>query len=226
MAMPATMAGSLLRCSEAGSSTPLDMWMTQVVSSTVTNCLPAASWKIVLGAAEARQNERLLAGDQVAAVEFGGDLDGEAAALEGFGGVIGVGRGDEEIATEADEDFDFAFVHGFDGHDGIEAMFVGRGEVEFFAEGFEEFGGHFFPDADGAVALDVGVSADWAEAGAFTADVAAEEGEVGEGLDIGDAVFVLGDAHGPGADHAFRFDGDLEIFVDFRLRRDATAFDD
>jgi hypothetical protein len=39
-AMPATIAGSLRNSSEAGSNTPRDMWMTPVVSSTLTNCSP------------------------------------------------------------------------------------------------------------------------------------------------------------------------------------------
>ena len=38
--MPATIAGSLRKCSDAGGNEPRDMWTTHVVSSTVTNCRP------------------------------------------------------------------------------------------------------------------------------------------------------------------------------------------
>ena len=179
---------------------------------------------IFFGATEAGEDECGLAGDEVGAVDFGGDLDGEFGFGECFGGVVGVGSGGEEVASEGDEDFDFALVECFDGHDGVVAVFFGRDEMEFLAEGGHEFVGHFFPDADGTVALDIGVAADRAEAGAGATDLAAEEDEVDDGLDIGDAVFMLGDAHAPAADHAFGMGGDVCGVVDV-IARDTGLLD-
>src|SRR5436190_1260229 len=55
--------------------------------------------------------------------------------------------------------------------------------------------GRLLPKADSAVALDVGVAAQGADAGARPADVAAQQQEVGQLLDGGGRVAVLGQAH-------------------------------
>ena len=106
-AIPATMAGSLFRCGEAGSSTPFDMCTTQVVSSTVTNCGPDFC-TYDFRAAQAGENQGLLARDEMAAVEFGRDLDRQAALWQGFGRVVRVGGGGQKIAAERDEDLDLS----------------------------------------------------------------------------------------------------------------------
>jgi len=71
--------------------------------------------------------------------------------------------------------------------------------LETVEDGVFEFGG----DADRADALDVGVAADGHESGTGAADHAAQEREVGDGLDVLDAVGVVGDAHGPAEDGVF-----------------------
>src|SRR5438105_3912671 len=90
---------------------------------------------------------------------------------------------------------------GFEAGHGIVAGKVGRfyaKVAEAIHDGVFERGG----DADGAHALDVAVAADGEEAGAFAADHAAQEGEVDDPVDVGGAVLVVGDAHGPGEDGA------------------------
>ena len=51
--MPATIAGSERKCSEAGFSLPREAWTIDIESSTVTDC-GAARLHVELGAAEAR----------------------------------------------------------------------------------------------------------------------------------------------------------------------------
>ena len=118
-----TMAGSLSRCSEAGGSTPRDMWTTPVVSSTVTNCSPDACTSR-LGAAEAGKDQRLLAGDQVGAIELGRDLHRQPAARDRLRRVVRVGRRGEEVAAQPDEHLHPPLVHRLDGLHGVEAVRV------------------------------------------------------------------------------------------------------
>lgn len=129
---------------------------------------------VAFGAAEGGEDEGAAAGDAVRAVEFGGDLDGEAGAGEGGFGDGGVGGGGDEVAADGEEDFDPAVAQGADGFDGVEAVLAGRREAEFAFEGVEELRGGAFADAHGAVALDVAVAAYRADSGAGAADVAAQ----------------------------------------------------
>jgi hypothetical protein len=61
---------------------------------------------------------------------------------------------------------------------------------------FEEGGGRVVIDAHGSVALDVGVTADRTGAGTRFGEVAADEQKVGDLLDRGDGILVLGDKIG------------------------------
>src|SRR5690606_18388236 len=134
---------------------------------------------------EAGQNEGGPAGDEVRAVELGRDVDGQAAAGQGGGGAGAVGGGRVEVAAHGHEDRGAAGLHGGDGLGDAEAVGAGRGDAGGGGEGVEESGGGALVDAHRAVALDVGVAADRAEAGAGAADVAAEEEEVRDHLDVG-----------------------------------------
>ena len=84
--------------------------------------------------------------------------------------------------------------------DGVEAVLARRVEAELLLQRVEEVLGRPLPDAHRAVALHVGVAADREQPGAGLADVALREGEVGDLLDGGDRVAVLGEAHRP-AEH-------------------------
>ena len=61
--------------------------------------LRAGGLDVEFGAAEARQDERLVAGHEMAAVEFCRDLSRQTATAERLGGVLRVGRGGKEIAA-------------------------------------------------------------------------------------------------------------------------------
>src|SRR4051812_9915561 len=96
--------------------------------------LLAGLLEILFSAAEARQDQRLLAGDQVRAIQLRRDLDGQPAAGERFGGVIRVRRRGEEVSAERDEDLYLPLVHSLDGADDVAAMLSRRREVELLAQ--------------------------------------------------------------------------------------------
>ena len=64
---------------------------------------------------------------------------------------------------------------------------------------------------------------DGAGACAGFADVAAQQKKIDDFLHVGHRVFVLGHAHGPGADNAFRLDGNIGGLLDV-FPRNAAAF--
>ena len=195
------------------------MWTTPVVSSTVTNCSPDACTSR-LGAAEAGQDQRLLAGDQVGAIELGRDLHGQPAARDRLGRCSACRASrDEEVAAQPDEDLHLALVHRLDRLDGVEAVLrrAARSRTPC-PSAVEERRAHLLPDADGAIALHVAVPAHRAEAGAAPPDLPAQQREVHDALHVGDAVVVLGDPHRPAADHPLRRERDRR-----RLARSARA---
>src|SRR5258706_6183219 len=84
---------------------------------------------------------------------------------------------------------------------------------------------HLLPDAYGAVALYVAVPPDRAKPRAASPDLASKQREIDDALHVRHAVSVLGDPHGPAADHALRRARDLRRLVD-EIARDAATGDD
>ncbi|MNZ44280.1 hypothetical protein D3C78_619100 [compost metagenome] len=112
-----------------------------------------------VGAAQARQDQRLTAGDQMAAVELGGDVHGEVALAQRSVGTRRVGGGLGEVAAQGDKHFRAPLLHRADRHHGVVAMLTRRLEGEAFFQGIEQLGGRQLVDAHGAVALHVAVTA-------------------------------------------------------------------
>ena len=164
--------------------------------------LLAARAVVVLGAPEARQDQRLAPGVQVRAVELGGHLDGQRAALHRGRGDVGVRSGRHEVAAESEEHVDLAVAHGPDRVDGVIAGLARRLEAELVAQRVEEGGLRPLPDAHRAVALHVAVPAHRAGTRARPADVAAQQQEVDDLADRGHRVVVLGEPHRPADDDA------------------------
>src|SRR6266700_2097969 len=111
-----------------------------------------------------------------------------------------VGRGAQEIATQADEHFELARVHGLNRPHGIEPVPLRRGKVELLAERGQKLWAHLFPDTHGAIALHVAVTAHRTEPRSAPADLPAQERKVYDTLHVLHAVLVLRDAHRPAAD--------------------------
>src|SRR5690606_19544349 len=92
---------------------------------------------------------------------------------------------------------------------GVEAGRAGRLEPEYLAQSVEEGRRRPLPDHHRAVTLHVAVPAHRAQPGPGPPDVAAQQHEVGDHVDGGDRVLVLGDAHAPAGDDAIRVQVDL-----------------
>ncbi len=114
--------------------------------------------------------------------------------------LLRVRHGDGEIAAEADQDLRSAV----DGSPRMAATAscpwraAARTEGRFDA--VEHSRARLLGDADRAIALHVGMAAQRADAGARLADIAAQQQQIGDLLDIAGAMAVLGDAHAVGDD--------------------------
>ena len=80
-AIPAMIAGSERRCGEAGSFMPCER-CTMLIESSTRDALEAAALVVLLGAAEARQDQRLPAVHEVAAVQLRAHLHRQLAAAQ------------------------------------------------------------------------------------------------------------------------------------------------
>ncbi|MNN27892.1 hypothetical protein D3C81_1414430 [compost metagenome] len=136
--------------------------------------LRAAGLAIDVGTTEAGQDQRLPAGDQMAAVELGADLHGQRAALQRLVGARGIRGGLGEVATQADEHLHLAGEHGVDCRHRVVPRRARHGEGEALLQRIEQCRRRLLVDAHGAVALHVAVAAHRTGAGARLADVAAQ----------------------------------------------------
>ena len=187
--------------------------------------LRAAGLQVDLGAAQARQDQRVAAVHQVRAVELGADVHGQRAVAQRRVHMRAVRRSRGEISTHGEEHLGATVVHGLDRVDRVEARLARRCESERIAEAVEEIVRHSFVDAHRAVALHVGVTADRARTCTGLADVAAQQQQVVEHLDRGNAAVVLGDAHAPAQDRGVAVDIDLRGLLELRACQSRFAFD-
>ena len=168
--------------------------------------LVAMPGAVAVGAAQAGQDQGLLAGHRVRAVELGRDLDGQVARVQTRVNDRGVGGRPGEVAPHGEEDPQRPVTQSVNGLDGVEAVLARRGDRELGLEGVQERVGHLLPDAHRAVALDVGVTSDRAGTCARLADISLQQKDIHDLLDGGDGVPVLGQAHRPGHHRCLRVD--------------------
>lgn len=121
--------------------------------------LRAFGLQIDVGAAQARQDQRVLAVGQVAAVELGADLHRQIAIGQGLERAMAVRRGLGEVAAQGDEHFRLAVGHGVDRLDHVVAVLTRNLELEAPLQRVEERHWRTFVDAHGPVALHVAVAA-------------------------------------------------------------------
>jgi hypothetical protein len=119
--------------------------------------LDAAFLVVLLGPAQARQDERSPTVDEVAAVQFGAHADGEVARAQCLVGVDGVRCGEGEVAAHADEHLHIAAVHRLDGGDRVQAVLAGRVDLADLGQAVQELLGGPVVDAARPVALDIAV---------------------------------------------------------------------
>ncbi len=165
--------------------------------------LLAGGLTVDLGAPQAGQDVGHLAGDQVVAIELGRDLHRQPQPAPGRLHLQGIGNGADEVATQADEATDAAIENALASLHGVHAVIAWRFEAELPAQIVRRHLCRLFGDADGALALHVGMTAHRQDACAFLADVAAQQQQVDQHLDGLHAVAVLGQAHAIRRDHPF-----------------------
>src|SRR5829696_779518 len=105
-------------------------------------------------------------------------------------------------------------MHCLDGPDRIETMPARRLEIEYFAKLVEKRLSRTLPDTDCAITLHVAVPAHRTKSGPRLSDLAPQEHEVDDLLDVCDRIAVLRQAHGPTKDRAFGCDKDLCCLFD------------
>ena len=222
--MPATMAGSDLR-SVGGGLQPPRGGVHDRHRIFDRNRLRAGLLLVELGASEARKNDRRLGQQQMRAVQLGRDVDREIELAHGRKAHLRVRHRHRQVAAHADDSLGFSFADGFDRLDGAVAVLARRLEAESLLQVIEQFGVGDLGDADGAIALHVGMAAQRADAGAFAADLAAHQHEIGELLHDLRAVPVLRQAHAVAEDDVLGGGVDLSRAFDLAPRQTRAALD-
>ena len=193
------MSTSERRWGEAGSSGPCEAWTADTESSTVTRCgrPPVRSFSLRPSAGRISASRPWTTWERLSLVET---WTVSSAPRIASSVTVGVGDRGDEVAAHREEDACLPVAQRLDRVHRVVAVGPRRVDPELLLQRVEEVVGHPLPDAHRAVTLDVGVAADRAQPGAGLADVALEEREVGDLLDGGDRVPVLGDAHRPAED--------------------------
>ena len=96
-----------------------------------------------------------------------------------------------------------------DGFDRVVALVARRLESEHARYSVQKVIVRNLGDADGAVALHVGMAAQRGDAGALAPDIAAEQQQIGDLLHVAGAVAMLGDAHAVTDDDPLRLGVDV-----------------
>src|SRR6185437_1872223 len=128
-------------------------------------------------------------------VELGQNLDRQAQAPPGGQKLTMIGQRPDEIPAELKYSANFALDDALGSLDAIEPL-IHRGlkPVELL-EPVVRHELRLFGDADRALALDIGMAADRQDAGTGPANIAAQQQQVDQHLDILDAADLLGQPH-------------------------------
>ena len=131
----------------------------------------------------------------------------------------------EEIAAEADEGLHLARDDLLADLDGGQPLVARRLEAELLGELVERDELGLLGDADGPLPLDVGMAAHGRHAGAVAADIALQQPQIDELLDVVAAVDVLGQAHAVHRDRALGVDVDVGRRLDVGAGEAAFVLD-
>ena len=166
--------------------------------------LRAGRLRVDLGARQRRQQVGRARRDQMRAVELGGDLHRQVEPAPLLLHQQALGDRAQEVAAEAEEGADLARDDGLAGLDCVQAVLARRLEAVLLRQTVEghEFG--LLGDADGALALHVGMAPHRADARARLADLAAHQQQVDQHLHVVDAEPVLRQPHAIDGDDGLR----------------------
>ncbi len=202
--MPAMMAGSERRCSEAGVSLPDEAWTIDIESSTVTDCRPVACMSSSVRPRQGRTNvsfatskcERLsLVARCTLRSSFAIDAKDCSAS----------GRATAKLPPRQISALAEPSIMARSAATASCPVRAGRLETQGLFNAVQERLGRLFGNADGPVPLHVGVSAQRADARAGFSEVAFEQQQVGNQTNVRRSLVVLCDPHAIGDDRRVRF---------------------
>src|SRR5437588_2725677 len=101
--------------------------------------------------------------------------------------------------------------------DRIKAVIAWRPKIKFLLQTVKELRGWLLPNSHRAIALHVAVTAHRTKTRPRFAELAAQQHQVNDLLDIRHRVFVLRQTHGPAKDHPLGFDKDARSIFELRL---------
>ncbi len=161
----------------AGALPPRERCITDMKSSTVTNCSPVACTSRSVRPSAGR----ISAVSPVTTCERLSLVDTcTVSAQERSARSVAAVSGGGEVAAHRDQRLHPPAGHGPQGVHGVQAVLAGDVDAELCCQRVQEDRGHLLPDSHGPVAMDVGVPAHRAEAGAALADHPAQQRDVGD----------------------------------------------
>src|SRR5262249_15618688 len=129
------------------------------------------------------------------------------------------------VAAECEEDFGTSIVHSMNRADRVVAMIARRFEIKGLTQPIKKSLGRSFPNTNRAITLYVAVTAHRTQTRTGVSNLATQQHQVDDLLDVCDGVAMLCEAHGPAEDCALRGDKDLRGLFD-QFSSDATLLDD
>ena len=189
------------------------------------NGLFATGLLVHFGSAEAGQDIGRLCGIEVAAVELCRDHHDKVLLGPAFLHSLLIGDRAHQVSTKRNETpytaldkalYRVHYMHSVPG---------GRIEIEQCLQPVHRHKMCLFCNADGTLALHVGMSAHGAAASSGATDIAAQQQQVHHHRDIERTMSVLGKAHAVDADHLVSLDIDLRSFAQRGLGQAAGIFD-
>jgi hypothetical protein len=180
---------------------------------------------IDFGSPEARQDQGGPAMDQMAAVEFRRDVDGQVQIAQRRLRRLPIGNGGGEIAADREKHLHFAPDHRFQPGDDVMSRLLRRLKAETVFQALEKVRLGNLRDADSPVALHVGMAANRTNAGAFAPDIAAKQRQIGNLLYVMRAALVLRNAHAVDQDGAFRLHVGIGSIFEILARQAGLALD-
>src|SRR5690606_12294589 len=181
-----------------------------------------------LDAFRARDNgqyQRLLAVDEMSAVELRRNADGEVELSHRVVGALGIRDRADKIAAEPNEYLCRACQHRLDRLDRVVAVRARRLEAKDIAHPVEVGRARLFVDADRAVALDVRMTSDRGDARPGAPEIALEQENIGNLLHQPRSELMLGQPHSIADDGGTRANVDLGAAADLLLRNSRRSDD-
>src|SRR6266550_2493492 len=141
----------------------------------------------------------------------------QTTTTQRIGGVLSIGSCRQKVSTQRKENFGLPLMHGLNRAHRVVAMTAWWFKIEFGPQLVEKGVSGSFPNSHCAIALDVAVPPDRAQARAWFANLPAEQHQVNDLLNVSHRVLVLRQAHGPTENCSFRINENFRSVFDMRF---------